>query len=117
MRMSAKWDGYKEWQQSERMWQEKVVSMTLAEVERTALAIERDAKLLVPVDTGKLRNSIDSNINKSKTSIDTDTGTDVAYGPAVEFGTSKQGAQSYLLPSFDKNVGTLSNTLNEILRG
>lgn len=117
MRISLKWDGYSEWQQGERIWQEKVVSMTLAEVEKTALAIERDAKMIVPVDTGKLRNSIRSEIKKTATTINAETGTDIEYGPVIEFGGARQRAQPYLLPSFNKNVEVLNSTINEILRG
>lgn len=115
--MSAKWDGYKEWVNSETKWQIKVLEMTLAEVERTALRIERDSKLLVPVDTGKLRASLETSINKSSSSINAEIGTDVEYSEAVEFGTYKQKAQPYLIPSFDRNAKMLESTLSNILRG
>lgn len=117
MRMSSEWKGHKEWEKSETVWQKKVLEMTLAEVERTALRIERDAKLLVPVDTGELRRSLETGINKSTYSINAEIGTDVEYSEAVEFGTYKQRAQPYLIPSFDRNTKTLENTLSNILRG
>lgn len=115
--ISAKWEGLKDWQESERKWQERVIKLTIDEVERTALAIERDAKLLVPVDTGDLRNSIKAEINKSSNSIKTETGTDLEYANPVEFGSVRHTPQPYLIPSYDRNVRTLDKTISEILRG
>lgn len=117
MGVSYKWEGYNDWIKSEKEWQEKVLEMTFAEVERMALRIERDAKLLVPVDTGVLRHSIGTEINNNPFSISTEVGTDIEYSEAVEFGTYKQSPQPYLIPSFDRNVGTLEKTISNILRG
>lgn len=117
MGMSSSWEGYSDWQQSERMWQERVVNLTLMEVEQAALRIERDAKLLVPVDTGKLRGSLSTTISKTMTTIDAEIGTDVEYGPAVEFGTSRQGSQPYLIPSFDRNTQLLFSAIEKVMRG
>lgn len=55
---------------------------------RGALLIERDAKILAPVDTGRLRASITHRLegNSGKPSIV--VGTNVEYAKAVEFGHS-----------------------------
>lgn len=49
--------------------------------------IEGQAKELVPVDTGRLKNSITHRISKSEHRIDAEVGTNVAYAPYVEFPT------------------------------
>lgn len=56
------------------------------------------AKQVVPVYTGNLRDSI-SVLTSDLDSIE--VGTDVEYGPFVEFGTFKQEAQPYLGPQAD----------------
>lgn len=53
-------------------------------------------------DTGRLANSVGvaSDIRDRGASIT--VGTSVAYGPMLEFGTSRMGARPWLLPSFQK---------------
>lgn len=109
--------GYEDWSKSEQDWAEQVTEMTINEIEMTALRIERDAKKIVPVDTGELRGSISTKINKSNESISTDTGTDVEYAEVVEFGGINQRSQPYLIPSFDKNTDDLIKTITNILKG
>lgn len=65
-------------------------------LEKIGLKAEGYAKLICPVDTGRLRNSI------SHTQADQDTeiiGTNVEYAPYVELGTQRQRAQPYLKPA------------------
>lgn len=65
-------------------------------VKKTLLDIETQAKLRVPVDTGALRNSI-------QTEMETDTSgvvfTNQEYAAYVEYGTSKMAAQPYMTPA------------------
>jgi HK97 gp10 family phage protein len=70
-----------------------------AEVLKRGIRVERVAKKLAPVDTGRLRASITHALGRDSQSIYCDVGTDVEYAPYVEFGTSTQAAQPYLRPA------------------
>ena len=70
-----------------------------ADILKRGIRVERIAKKLCPVDTGRLRSSITHALGRDSRSIYCDVGTDVEYAPYVEFGTSRQGAQPYLRPA------------------
>lgn len=74
------------------------VQQTIAE---TALLIETDAKLLAPVDTGRLRASIHAEI--APNGLSAVVYTNVSYAPAQEFGTRRHRAQPFLFPAYEKN--------------
>lgn len=106
---------------------------------KAALVIERDAKMLCPVDTGDLKRSItakDDGFNEAS------VGTNVHYAPYVEFGTglfsskgdgrkdrwSYQDAegkwhstigqypQPYMHPAFMNNIETVKREVLEAVR-
>lgn len=84
---------------------------------KSALFVERDAKLNSPVDTGRLRASI-SNTNEG---FGTDNpsvmiGTNTQYAAAVEFGTSKKSAHPFLFPALNSNKQKIIKTLAKALR-
>ncbi len=87
----------------------KVISVTAKnDIEQalinSALIVERDAKIKVPVDTGRLRSSLSHETENFGTDNPTVTvGTNVEYGPYVEFGTSRQSAKPYLYPALIEN--------------
>ena len=56
-------------------------------VRESALLVERDAKIAAPVDRGRLRNSITSEIRASKHLAIGVVGSNVRYAPYMEFGT------------------------------
>lgn len=65
---------------------------------KTAMDIERDAKVLVPVDTGALKNSIGSDIAPFRAVI----GPTMDYASYVEQGTSKMAPQPYMRPAAER---------------
>lgn len=80
------------------------------------LAVEGQAKMLAPVDTGRLRGSIHTvsgmgqktnpknearEIAKPDKAFETHVGTTVEYGPYQEYGTVKTNAQPFLRPALD----------------
>jgi HK97 gp10 family phage protein len=67
-------------------------------VREAAMLVEREAKINVPVDTGRLRSSIAS---EEKKPLLFEVGTNVEYAAFVEFGTSKMAAQPYLQPAVE----------------
>ena len=65
------------------------------------LAIAGDAAMMAPVDTGALKNSIPS--ESGMTDDLTYTVSDgVEYGVYQEFGTSRMGAQPFMIPAIEK---------------
>ena len=68
-----------------------------AALEEIGLVAEGYAKRLCPVDTGRLRNSITHAIDPTEDVAI--IGTNVEYGPAVEYGTSSTDAQPFLHPA------------------
>ncbi|MNW51937.1 hypothetical protein D3C74_294360 [compost metagenome] len=57
------------------------------------------AKELVPVDTGRLRSSIQAVMGSDQKGPYVDIGTNVDYGPPVEFGTRFMAAQPFMRPA------------------
>lgn len=66
---------------------------------KAAIRVERMAKRLCPVDTGRLRASITHALESDAQGVLAIVGTDVHYAPYVEFGTSRMAAQPYLRPA------------------
>ena len=69
-------------------------------VHKAAFDIEGNAKLVVPVDTGNLKNSIQSFFENGGLTGVINAGAD--YAAYVEFGTRRARAQPYMLPAFRK---------------
>jgi HK97 gp10 family phage protein len=73
-----------------------------------ALRVQNTARILAPVDTGRLRASIMATRGKDGTGPFVDIGTNVEYAGYVEFGTRFQVAQPYLRPAIAKEVPGLA---------
>lgn len=92
------------------------------------LVVEGDAKLLTPVDSGRLRASIttvsgmgqrtkprgkgaqsEDVIAQPSDKFETFVGTPVEYAPYMEYGTMKTPAQPYLRPALDMAKGKALN--------
>lgn len=79
----------------ERLSNPAVVQQTAKKgIMKGSLLVEGDAKDLCAVDTGRLRNSINSKTEIHGDTIESTTGTNVEYGPYLEFGTGQRGASS-----------------------
>jgi len=85
-----------------------------AKMRQALLRIERDAKQIVPVDTGNLKGSIESRvIRNSDGEVVGVVGSNVRYAPFIEFGTSKMSAQPFLRPAVERNRETIRSLLGE----
>lgn len=71
----------------------------------TGYAVQNTAKMLCPVDTGRLRASIYSRSGRDSRGYFVEIGTNVAYAAFVEFGTSRARAQPYLVPALARATG------------
>lgn len=82
------------------------------------LVIQVPAQAKAAVLTGNLRRSIHTEVSIGGVSAEARVGTNVEYGPHVEFGTSSQRAQPYLRPAYDENrsraVGEIAEVLKEL---
>lgn len=63
-------------------------------LERGAKKIQKNAKYLVPVDTGNLRNSIKTKSKETQIGAEAQVFTNLEYAPYVEFGTGQRGRES-----------------------
>lgn len=63
-------------------------------LERGAKKIQKNAKYLVPVDTGHLRNSIKTKSQTTQDGAEAQVFTNLEYAPYVEFGTGQRGSES-----------------------
>jgi len=66
------------------------------ELRKLLAKIERLAKLYCPVDTGRLRSSITTDLEHDGSGWLGTVGTNVVYAKYVEFGTVRMRAQSFL---------------------
>lgn len=81
-------------------------------MEECAMLAESDTKILVPVDTGRLRRSYTHVSDSEKMTV----GTNVDYGKYQELGTSRNRPQPHLRPAFENNVQQFKNIIERNLR-
>ncbi len=74
-------------------------------MERNIRMVQGEAKLLCPVDTGGLRNSIITNVKETSQGITATVSTNYEIAPYVEFGTGRKGETTSVA---DKYPGPLS---------
>jgi len=71
-------------------------------MDKSLTTIKRDAVLLCPVDTGRLRQSMTKSLTVTSDEAEGVVGTNTEYAPYVEFGTGLRGAASN--PTYDGEV-------------
>lgn len=82
-------------------------------LEAVGLQAEGYAKLLCPVDTGNLRNSISHTQDGESAYI----GTNVEYAAYVEMGTSRSRAQPYLKPAAENHKDEYRAIFEQYMKG
>jgi HK97 gp10 family phage protein len=78
-----------------------------------AFQVEGEAKLLSPVKTGALKNSIHTEKVEENTYI---VGDGVEYGIYQELGTCKMAARPFLIPALEKVINWANKTLAGIFK-
>lgn len=78
-------------------------AMAAMVINKSLADIERDAKAIVPVDTGNLKNSI-TRTTATVTDLSGEVGPTAFYGGYVNWGTEFMDPQPYMDPAFDNNV-------------
>ena len=72
-------------------------------VQKAGTMVEGAAKMIVPVDTGALRDSIHTTGKSTANGAEATVGSSLEYAAYVELGTSRMQAQPYLHPALQKN--------------
>lgn len=75
--------------------------------------IKTEAKKLAPVDTGKLKDSIDTRFASKKYDHEGYVYSDIDYALFVELGTRYQAPQPFLYPAYTQNKEFFRNRLIE----
>lgn len=83
-------------------------------LEAIGLQAEGYAKLICPVDTGRLRNSITHAVEETENAAY--VGTNVEYAAYVEMGTSRMRARPYLKPAVMDHVPEYKAIAESILK-
>lgn len=82
-------------------------------VKKAAFSIEATAKSLAPVDTGLLRNSIQTRVESPMKAT---VGTSVEYAEYQEFGTRHQKGKAFLTPAADVEKKKFEKELQNLER-
>lgn len=84
---------------------------------RCGLIVERDAKLLVRVDTGRLRASISSRLVDTPQNVArVQIGAGTTYAKELEYGTSRRPAYPFLNPALRMNQSRINRIIGDALR-
>lgn len=78
--------------------------MVARELVRVGVRVERTAKHLCPVDTGRLRASVTQQLERDGRGLVEVVGTNVDYAPYVELGTRRNRAQPFLRPALAQEI-------------
>lgn len=92
-----------------------------------AIEVQKEARIMTPVDTGRLRASITvqrvgnsvsafRSLTGRSAMITYQVGTNVEYAKPVEFGTQRQRPQPYLRPAYNIVIPEYKAALKRILR-
>ena len=92
-----------------------------------AIEVQKEARIMTPVDTGRLRASITAqrignsvsafrSLTGQSAMITYQVGTNVEYAKSVEFGTQRQRPQPYLRPAYNIVIPEYKAALKRILR-
>ena len=91
---------------------DKIENAVQQELEDTANLIEKDAKRSCPVDTGYLRSSINTDIEK----LDVEVGTDCEYAPYVHDGTYRMPARPFLDSAAETNLDGIEDRIADAIK-
>lgn len=84
---------------------------------RCAGEMEKHAKRNCPVDTGRLRNSVSTEVTSDDDENNVYVGTNVEYAPHVELGTKRAEAQPFLKPAVADHQNAYKRIIRNELKG
>lgn len=80
------------------------------------IAIEGEAKLKSPVDTGYMRASITHQVQSKGHEVVGLVGTNVEYAPYVEYGAGKRTPKPFLHPAYEKHIEQIKGDIKQALK-
>lgn len=92
--------------------QANVAPKVKSAMEQASILIMDTAKEIVPVDTGRLRDSIDYQITEDALQTTSIISPHTEYAEFVEFGTSRQPSQPFMRPAWDENQAQVFQIFN-----
>lgn len=81
---------------------------------KTSNDIVANAKVIAPVDTGYLRNSIGYDMGGGFGGLESRIGPTAAYGYFLEVGTSRMAPRAFMGPSLDRYSGAFETAMAQI---
>lgn len=87
----------------------KTVAAVHTAIAKAAHDTVANAKMIAPVDTGNLRNSVSATV----IGLNAEVGPTANYGRYVEEGTSRMAPQAFMGPSFDRVVPDFVRALEQ----
>lgn len=94
-------------------WLAAFESATEAALEAVGLTAVGHAAEICPKDTGRLAGSITHELDGKAVCV----GTNVEYAPYVELGTSRMGAQPYLVPAAENHGSEYADIIKSHMEG
>ena len=82
-------------------------------LKESGMKIQADAKRNVLVDTGRLKNSITTEVFNNGYTVT--VGTNIQYAPFVEYGTRYWGGKPFLRPAYKDNTENIQRELKRVL--
>lgn len=92
----------------------KLRTRTSQVVRATAARVQRDARILAPVRTGFLRNSIGVDTREGDNAVSAEVGPAAYYGVFVELGTSRMAPRPYLFPAADRHTSNFYAAMEQL---
>lgn len=86
-----------------------------AAVAESSLNVQRNARKRCPVDTGRLRSSINAVFYQG--GMTGEVVSAVEYAPYVEFGTHRASAQPFLFPSWEEERPNYLKNIQSVFKG
>lgn len=80
--------------------------------ERASIVVQGRARVLAPVDTGRLRASLVYEVDSASPPMYAAVGSDVFYAPYQEFGTVHMQGRHYLQGGFEQSQGDMKTLVD-----
>jgi len=116
MGTKSKVKGLNEWKNYINSVPDKIIDEVTKEVENSGGRVEGGAKQLAPVDTGRLRADISSELTLSGRVALTSISSSVDYASVVEYGSMNRAPQPYMIPSFNREVSNFTSNIQRAYR-
>lgn len=115
--ISVKVEGQKEVIDAIRRAQALIGDGIQKAITAACVEVEKEAKHLVAVDTGRLKQSVTHEVAlTAKRTWSGRVGTNVHYGPHVEFGTRRMRAQPWLRPAFENKRKLILSIIEQAVK-